>query len=106
MFRECYICGRTTQLQMHHMLHGSMREQADRLGLTCDLCLCCQQKLHDKGEYDKFIQRAGQRKFEETRTRKEFMEIFGKNYLGDEPEQSKEKPKTKWINGIPEGLYF
>jgi hypothetical protein len=71
-------------LQTHHMLHGSMREKADKYGLTCKLCVRCHIMLHDHGLHDKELQQEAQRMFEEKYSHELFMKEFGKNFKEDE----------------------
>lgn len=77
----CFLCGATENLQVHHCLHGIRRKAADDNGLTVHLCATCHAKLHDHGDHDLDLEQLAQKTFEETHTRAEWMEIFGKNYL-------------------------
>ena len=78
---NCHICGISQGIQMHHMLHGSMRANADKYGLVVPLCYQCHMLLHDTGFFDKELQREAQRIFERDHTREEFIKTFGKSYL-------------------------
>ena len=78
---KCYICGSYQGIQVHHMLHGSMRAKADKYGLTCPLCYMCHTLLHDHGYKDKELQQEAQRIFEKDHTREEFIKEFGKSFL-------------------------
>lgn len=79
--RECYICGRTQGLEVHHMLHGIRRAKADKHGLTCYLCRGCHKALHDRGTFDRELEQDAQRAFEALYGHEEFMREFGRNYL-------------------------
>lgn len=79
---RCFLCGRTTNLDLHHIMHGvANRRWATKLGLTCWLCRPCHNNAHCDIVVNKRLQRAAQRAFERNHTRTEWMEIFGKNYL-------------------------
>lgn len=84
--RRCYECGVRANLELHHIYKGPKRDAADRHGLTVYLC-----KTHHTGhngvhgknghELDIELKQLGQKAFEKTKTREEFIEIFGKSYL-------------------------
>lgn len=78
---RCYLCGKVGTTQVHHMLHGSYRKNADQFGLTVHLCPHCHRALHDKRENDLFLQKTAQRKFEQSYSHNDFMKIFGRNWL-------------------------
>lgn len=80
---ECFFCHTTQGLECHHCIHGNAnRKIADREGLTVNLCHRCHQKVHDTDrEMDLVLIQYAQRKFEETHTRQEFRELFGKSWL-------------------------
>lgn len=83
--RECLICGDTYHLELHHIFYGTAnRKLSDKYGLTCYLC-----KYHHTGragihfnkEIDDKVKRFAQTKFEEVYKDKDFLKIFGRNYL-------------------------
>lgn len=82
--RQCAICGSTYQIEKHHLLSGVNRKKADYYGLVVDLCHNCHQGTHADPEAMKRSKQAGQRKFERTRSRTEFIAEFGQNYLWEE----------------------
>lgn len=79
---ECYICGRYAT-DTHHCLHGSMRRLADADGLTVRLCRDCHRNLHDKGWYDRDLQKLAQERWMEYYhlTEGDFRSRYGKSYL-------------------------
>lgn len=92
--KECYMCRRaygecnTRDLEDHHIFFGTAnRRKSEEHGLKVWLC----NYHHTSGDVavhrwktaDDILKEIGQKKFEETHTRKEFMDIFGKNYLED-----------------------
>lgn len=85
MTRECYICGRTDWIERHHIFGGPYRKASERHGLMVDLCHWCHNEppagVHHNSEVNHRLKAGFQGKFEETHTRQEFLEIFGKSYL-------------------------
>jgi hypothetical protein len=83
---ECYICGTTQNLHLHHVLHGtSNRKQSDKYGLVVYLCQehhTGPKGAHANRDLDLFLIRTAQQCFEEQiGDREMWMEIFGRNYL-------------------------
>lgn len=83
---ECYVCGITSGLHTHHCIHGNAnRKIADKYGLTVRVCYRCHTRIHDKDRnLDLSLIKLAQRKFEETHSREEWMELFERNWLWDE----------------------
>ena len=89
---ECYLCHQYANytdgaLEWHHIFGGTAnRKKSEQYGLKVRLHGI---KCHRLGpmsqqknkEIDLILKVAGQRKFEETHTRKEFRQEFGKNRL-------------------------
>ena len=79
---QCFLCGRTTNLELHHIMHGvANRRWATRFGLLCWLCAPCHRLVHCDAMTNKRLQQHAQRAFERTHTRQEWMNVFRKNYL-------------------------
>lgn len=79
---ECYMCGTTENLHRHHMLHGTAnRKKADKYDLTVFLCWKHHMEVHRDPTLDRTFKMLGQKIFEETHTREEFIQEFGRNYL-------------------------
>lgn len=88
----CYLCRRLhgnyfpKQTQEHHAIFGTAgRRLSERYGLKVYLCLehhtAGRDAVHNNAVTAHIIQRDAQEAFEKTHTRKEWMEIFGRNYL-------------------------
>ena len=86
---RCFLCGKKSNLELHHLLRGSQRKMADKYKLTVYLCHDCHRQVHDEPELMKECRREGQRRFEKEYSREEFIKVFGKNYLGDEEDCKK-----------------
>jgi uncharacterized protein YlaI len=79
---ECFVCKRTDTLTTHHIYAGSRRKRSDEEGLTVKLCPTCHERIqHHDAKADLLLKQIGQRSFEKTHTRAEFISLFGKNYL-------------------------
>lgn len=84
--RECYLCGKTVNLERHHIFAGNAnRKISESLGLWVFLCHNCHTGKNG-AQYNKEknlrLKRYAQRAFEQTHTRDEWMKCIGKNYLG------------------------
>ena len=88
----CYLCARLNDdysekvTEEHHILFGSgRRELAEAEGIKVDLCIdhhrTGQQAVHNCRETSELLCRIAQEEYELTRSREEWMQIAGKNYL-------------------------
>lgn len=80
---SCFICGQYAT-ECHHVMHGTAnRKLADEDGLTVMLCRTCHMNLHDKGNFDRELQKIAQQRWMEyyNKTADEFRKRYGKNYL-------------------------
>ena len=80
--KRCFLCGRQTELQVHHCISGTAnRRLADKDGLTVYLCGECHRKLHDKGMCEHYVKAVAQTAWERHYgTTEEFIKRYGKNY--------------------------
>ena len=84
--KVCYLCGKTVNLERHHIFGGvANRKISEQLGLCVYLCHDCHTGK-DGAQYNKFtnlrLKQDAQRAFEKTHTRDEWMKWIGKNYIG------------------------
>ena len=78
---RCWLCGAVTDTARHELFRGKNRQNSKREGLWMPLCPRCHRLAHTH-EYEEELHRIGQTIFMSTgRTREDFMEIFGRNYL-------------------------
>ena len=82
---RCFICGRLTGLERHHILGGvANRPLSEKFGLWVYLCHECHtgkdgaQYNREKGDR---LKRLAQIAFEARHSHEEWMQIFRKNYL-------------------------
>lgn len=84
---RCYLCGRPPR-QEHHVFGGANRRKSEKNGLKVKLCLECHiygpEAVHTNQETMRRLRQEGQRAFERTHTRAEFISEFGKNYLQED----------------------
>lgn len=83
--KECYFCGSNNWLEEHHIFGASNRKKSEKYGLTVYLCHNCHNEppfgVHHCAERMLKLHQDGQRKFEETHSREEFLKLIGRNYL-------------------------
>lgn len=86
--KRCFVTGRTSCLQKHHIFHGNgKRKISDRYGFWCYLVpevhLAGLGGLHAYPEsgLDRALKCICQREFEKTHTREDFITLIGKNYI-------------------------
>lgn len=86
--RKCFFCGRTGNLDRHHIFGGPFRKKSEKYGLTVDLChdtchIFGPNSVHQNRETMLEIKRYGQRKAmqENGWSKEDFIREFGKNYL-------------------------
>lgn len=79
---ECYLCGSMAS-ELHHIFFGNkQRDWSEKYSLKVPLCRHCHNLAHKYREINYMLKEIGQKTFEEkVGTRKEFMNIFGENYL-------------------------
>lgn len=88
--KHCYITGDTEGLHKHHCIGGINRRLAEEDGLW--VWLRWDRHIenspydtpHNNAKLRLFFQKLAQRTYEETHTREEFMQRYGRNYLDDE----------------------
>lgn len=94
--RECFLCGRWTSLDIHHIYGGPWRKRADEDGLTCYLCRDCHRRVHQDWETNLRIKKVGQFIYEQEHSREEFINRYGKNYIeGYAPEGAEDLGQRK-----------
>jgi len=88
--KECFICKTTLYLENHHCIHGrGLRPLADKYGLTVWLCprhhrgdaSGNQYAVHFNRVFDLKLKQTAQKAFMEKWPDKDFLKIFGKNYI-------------------------
>ena len=78
----CYICNRLTETARHEIYFGTAnRKNSKKHGLWVNLCPDCHRRVHRDRNTDLWLKKLGQRKYEQTHTRDEFVKLIGRNYL-------------------------
>lgn len=99
---ECYICGSSGPLHLHHIFFGTAnRKVSDKYGLTCKLCLYCHTEgknaVHKNAEVANRLHKVGQIHamavlgWDADR----FLKEIGRNYLDDNEIEYIEKEVLK-----------
>ena len=88
MTGNCELCGRWCPLERHHVFGASNRKRSENYGYVINLCHNCHNEppngVHHNAGRMLALHRIYQRKFEQTHTRAEFMQEFGKNYIQED----------------------
>ena len=86
---SCYFCGRPREA-IHHVYPGTARRKiSDREGFVVPLCAehhnMSDYSVHFNSQLGTLLKRVCQAKYETLgHSREEFIELIGRNYLGDE----------------------
>lgn len=87
--KECFICGCCRNLESHHIFYGNPnRKLSEKYGLKVWLCPYDHRDnkngVHGQAvEKRRYLEQIAQKTFEKNHSRKEFIQIFGENYLDD-----------------------
>lgn len=83
---HCYVCGASNGIELHEIYFGSNRNNSIKWGLVVPLC-----REHHRGTegvhgskgagLNRSLKKTGQEAFQERYPWKDFLEIFGRNYL-------------------------
>jgi hypothetical protein len=83
--RFCYVCGTNQNIHCHHVFGGRNRKISEKYKMKVYLCAAHHNMsdygVHFNPELDMRLKQMAQIKFEELYSRKEFIQLFGKNYL-------------------------
>lgn len=90
----CYLCMKSGNYRRHQVIHehhifgGPNRQISEAEGMKVYLCLAHHidgpEAVHNNIKNMRILQEDGQRAYERTHSRKEFMERFGRNYLDED----------------------
>lgn len=91
----CYLCmklkgdyRRYPVVHEHHVYGGANRQISEAEGMKVYLCpehhVIGEAAVHNNQENMRIIQKEGQREYEKTHSREEFINRFGRNYLTEE----------------------
>lgn len=82
---KCYLCGSVRWLECHHIYGGANRKKSTEYGLVVYLCHYCHNEpplgVHHNKERMNYLRQIGQQAFIKYYPNKDFIKIFGKNYL-------------------------
>ncbi|NLD49901.1 MAG: hypothetical protein GX660_22390 [Clostridiaceae bacterium] len=89
----CAICGKS-YAHLHEIYFGKNRQNSIEHKMQIRLCFQCHEGkdgVHNNPVFDFMLKQHYQQKFEQQRSREEFVKIFGKNYLNMSFEEYKKK---------------
>lgn len=82
---ECFICKKRYNLETHHIMNGPYKAASEKYGLLIKVCSDCHtmapDSIHRDSKMKKRLKQFGQKYFEQTHPREEFIKEFGQNYL-------------------------
>ena len=78
---KCSYCGSYGPTEINEVFEGKNRIVSIKNGFCVSLCHECHQKFHDNRKFNLYYKRLFQKEFEKTHSRKEFIELIGRNYL-------------------------
>lgn len=91
---RCYLCMKLENnyriqfTQEHHIYDGPNRRISEAEGLKVHLCPAHHiegpEAVHNNIKHMRMLQREGQRVYEQTHSREQFIRLFGRNYLPEE----------------------
>jgi hypothetical protein len=82
--KKCFLCGSSQNIEKHHIMGNATRDKSEKMGVWVYLCRSCHDRIHFSKDSRKMmdsLRAKAQSKFEETRTREEWMKDFHRNYL-------------------------
>ena len=86
--KACKICGTTLNIPRHRIFGGSNRQISERYkeyGFVVYLCAkhhnASSEGVHYNKALDLKLKQEAQKQWERTRTREEFIQLIGRNYL-------------------------
>lgn len=84
--KTCFVCGCSYDIHKHHIYYGTAnRRLSEKYGCWVYLCgkhhNLSNEGVHFNKNLDTKLKQFCQEKWEEKRTREEFMRVFGRNYL-------------------------
>lgn len=80
---HCLLCGKTNNIEWHHVFSNSNRNKSTEYKLIVPLCQRCHQQVHQDYELMHQLRVIGQIAFEKEYPNKDFLSIFHRNYKGD-----------------------
>lgn len=49
-FNKCYLCGKHTHTDVHHVFNGALRKKSEQYGATINLCRTCHSNVHNNAK--------------------------------------------------------
>ena len=78
--KHCILCGNKKD-HIHEVFPGAFRQRSIKEHMVLPLCSSHHRQIHNDTELSLYWKRSCQKLFEKSRTRDEFIKIFGRSYL-------------------------
>lgn len=80
---KCYLCGRYTATDHHHIFNGAMRKKSEKHGAVVMVCRPCHERIHRDAELRLELKAEWQKILMERNgwSIEDFRKEFYKNYL-------------------------
>ena len=96
-----YCAAFSQQIEEHHIFGGPHRKLSEHYGLKVHLCIyhhtSGSEAVHNNRTWDLRLKQIGQKAFEERYSYGEWMQVFGRDYLGED-ESSRERRKMVLVD--------
>lgn len=85
--KKCFVTGSKSGLHKHHIFGAFNRDNSEKYGLWIwlrwdrHINASPYRTPHNDASFDLELKQMAQRKFEETHSREEFMQIFGRSWV-------------------------
>lgn len=80
---KCCICGSETGVELNEIYEGAYRQTSIKYGMVAPMCnkITCHKRFHNDHLFNLKYKAMFQYKFQETHSKKEFIEIFKQDYI-------------------------
>lgn len=92
---RCWLCmmlrgdnSAKLYLHTHHVFGGPRRKKSEAEGLKVYLCPEHHMLIHNSRTLALFLMRTAQHEYEKTHSRKQFMDLMGRNYIIDDERET------------------
>lgn len=78
---KCCVCGSNIGIELNEVYEGSYRQRSIKYGMITPMCHSHHKLFHNDSKINLYYKAMFQEKFMKTHTRKEFIDIFGQDYI-------------------------
>lgn len=77
---HCYLCG-AKKKELHELIEGKNRQVSMKYGLVIPICRKCHENVTNDKTLQDYLHKVAQKEFKKHYKTKNFVQIFGENYL-------------------------